>query len=144
MSDSFGRRQPLEGRVREPHSYAASTTPPFHRSWPLKRLDLLARSRCSSPVMTQTSLSAPFHPASAIDFLPPEQLREVQFARLKQMVERAYQSVTLFHNRMDQRGLTPAAIQSLDDLVKLPFTVKTDLRDAYPFGLFASPLQEIV
>jgi phenylacetate-CoA ligase len=45
---------------------------------------------------------------------------------------------------MDERGLTPASIRSLEDLPKMPFTVKTDLRDTYPFGLFASPMEEIV
>ena len=45
---------------------------------------------------------------------------------------------------MEERGLTPDDIQSLADLAQLPFTVKTDLRDTYPFGLFASPMEEIV
>ena len=84
------------------------------------------------------------HPASAMDFLPPEQLREVQFSRLNAMVQRAYDRVPLFRQRLDERKLTPADLKSIDDIVKLPFTVKTDLRDTYPFGLFASPLQEIV
>lgn len=86
----------------------------------------------------------PFHPASAIDFLPLEQLRSIQLSRLKYIVKRAYDNVQLFRKRMDERGLTPEDIQSLDDITKLPFTVKNDLRDNYPFGLFASPLQEIV
>jgi phenylacetate-CoA ligase len=84
------------------------------------------------------------HPASAMDYLPPSQLREIQFTRLKDMVQRAYDRVPLFRRRMDERKLTPAELASIDDIVKLPFTVKNDLRDTYPFGLFASPLQEIV
>jgi phenylacetate-CoA ligase len=86
----------------------------------------------------------PRHPASAADFLPPAQLRDVQFTRLKGMVQRAYDKVPLFRKRMDERKLKPADLRSIDDIVKLPFTVKKDLRDTYPFGLFASPLQEIV
>jgi len=85
-----------------------------------------------------------FHPASAPDYLPPAQLRALQLQRLKQMVDRAYQHQDLFHQRMVQAGLTPEDVQSLDDVAKLPFMVKTDLRDTYPFGLFASPMQEIV
>jgi phenylacetate-CoA ligase len=85
-----------------------------------------------------------FHPASAPDFLPLEQLRRVQLQRLQAVVERAYQNVAHFRQRMDERGLTPASIRALEDSARLPFTIKTDLRDTYPFGLFASPMSEIV
>ena len=84
------------------------------------------------------------HPVSALDFLPAEQLRNLQLKRLKDMVQRAYDRVPLFHQRMKERNLTPQDIWTLDDVVKLPFTVKTDLRDTYPFGLFASPMKDIV
>lgn len=85
-----------------------------------------------------------FHPASAVDFLPPPQLRELQLTRLQFIVRRAYDRVALFRQRMDERGLTPEDVRGLEDVARLPFTTKTDLRDTYPFGLFASPLQEIV
>lgn len=85
-----------------------------------------------------------FHPASAPDFLPVPQLRDLQFRRLTAVVRRAYDHVELFRTRMQERGLTPDDIRSLDDVSKMPFMVKTDLRDTYPFGLFASPMQEIV
>ena len=85
-----------------------------------------------------------FHPVSAPDYLPEAQLRDLQLRRLKAIVARAYENVALFRERMDQRQLTPASIESLADLAKLPFTIKTDLRDTYPFGLFASPMSEIV
>jgi phenylacetate-CoA ligase len=85
-----------------------------------------------------------FHPASAPDFLPVAQLRDLQFRRLTAVVRRAYDHVELFRRRMQERSLTPDDIRSLDDLAKMPFMVKTDLRDTYPFGLFASPMQEIV
>lgn len=85
-----------------------------------------------------------FHPASAPDFLPEERLREVQLRRLKAVVGRAYEHVALTRARMEKRGLTPESIQSLSDIALLPFTVKTDLRDTYPFGLFASPMGDVV
>ncbi len=85
-----------------------------------------------------------FHPASAPDFLPMPQLRDLQFRRLTAVVRRAYDHVELFRKRMQEKGLAPGDVRSLEDLSKLPFTVKTDLRDTYPFGLFASPMQEIV
>ncbi|MGD0249161.1 MAG: phenylacetate--CoA ligase, partial [Candidatus Limnocylindrales bacterium] len=85
-----------------------------------------------------------FHPVSAPDYLPREQLARLQLQRLQSVVSLAYERVALFRSRMEERGLTPASITSLGDLVKLPFTVKTDLRDTYPFGLFASPMEEVV
>ena len=85
-----------------------------------------------------------FHPASAPDFLPLEQLQALQLQRIKGMVQRAYNYVALFRQRMDAAGLEPTDVRSLDDVTKLPFTVKTDLRDTYPFGLFASPMKDIV
>ena len=93
--------------------------------------------------MNKTNSPPPMHPISAMDFLPLQRLREVQFVRLKAMVQRAYDRVPLFRRRMDERKLTPADLKTLDDIVKLPFTTKTDLRDTYPFGLFASPLSEV-
>jgi phenylacetate-CoA ligase len=85
-----------------------------------------------------------FHPASAPDYLPRPRLAELQLKRLRSIVGRAYARVPFFRNRLEQRGLTPDCILRLEDLGKLPFTVKTDLRDTYPFGLFASPMEEIV
>jgi phenylacetate-CoA ligase len=85
-----------------------------------------------------------FHPVSAPDFLPIPQLRDLQLRRLKTIVYRAYESVGLFRHRMIERGLNPGDVQTLNDIRKLPFTVKTDLRDTYPFGLFASPMSEVV
>ncbi|MBB1125863.1 phenylacetate--CoA ligase family protein [Thiospirillum jenense] len=85
-----------------------------------------------------------FHPVSASDFLPHSRLHEIQLRRLRAVITRAYDAVELFRQRMNERGLTPAAIRSLTDLQHVPFMVKTDLRDTYPFGLFASPMSEIV
>jgi phenylacetate-CoA ligase len=84
------------------------------------------------------------HPASMPDYTPASQLRDLQLQRLQHVVARAWQHVKLFRERMDERGLTPENIGSLEDIRKLPFTVKSDLRDTYPFGLFASPIKDVV
>jgi phenylacetate-CoA ligase len=94
--------------------------------------------------MSKNTETAPFHPASAMDFLPLPQLRDIQLTRLKSIVRRAYDRVALFRRRMEEREATPDDLKTLADITKLPFSVKNDLRDAYPFGLFASPLSEIV
>lgn len=85
-----------------------------------------------------------FHPVSAPDYLPEPQLRELQLARLKAIVKRAYDYVPLHRQRMEEKGVTPNDIKSLDDVAMLHFTMKDDLREAYPFGLFASPMDEVV
>jgi len=84
------------------------------------------------------------HPANAPDYTPVAQLRELQLKRLQAVVARAWQQVELFCSRMDERGLAPQDIRSLEDISKLPFTEKSDLRDTYPFGLFASPMKDVV
>lgn len=86
----------------------------------------------------------PTNPISAMDFLPRERLRSIQSERLKHMVRISYDNVPLFRKRMDERGLTPDCIQSIDDIHKLPFTIKADLRESYPFGLMAVPMKDIV
>jgi phenylacetate-CoA ligase len=93
---------------------------------------------------TKATGAACFHPASAPDYVPLALLRELQLSRLKNTVARAWERVPLFRSRLDASGLTPDRIRSLSDIALLPFTVKTDLRDTYPFGLFASSMEEIV
>lgn len=85
-----------------------------------------------------------YNPVSAPDFLPVEQLRRVQLQRMQATVQRAYDRVDLVRTRMREKGIEPGDIKSLDDVANLPFTEKIDLRDTYPFGLFASPMGEIV
>ncbi|NLO33706.1 MAG: phenylacetate--CoA ligase [Candidatus Hydrogenedentes bacterium] len=85
-----------------------------------------------------------FHPASGPDYLPLEQLRQLQLHRFQAVVKRSYDHVSLFRERMQKRGMSPEDFRSLDDAKDLPFTVKSDLRDTYPFGLFASPMSDIV
>jgi phenylacetate-CoA ligase len=84
------------------------------------------------------------HLTSRPDFVSISELRELQSSRLREVVRRTYDNVALFRERMDQRGLTPQGIGSVDEIARLPMTVKNDLRDTYPYGLFASPLREIV
>jgi Coenzyme F390 synthetase len=85
-----------------------------------------------------------FHPTSAVDFLPQAQLRELQLQRLRAIVSLAYDNVEFVRNRMDERGVKPSDIKELKDIAKLPFMQKNDLRDTYPYGLFAVPMSEIV
>ena len=79
-----------------------------------------------------------------IETMPREELRKLQSERLVWQVKRMYENVELFRKRMDEKGLTPDDIKSVDDLSKLPFSYKQDLRDYYPYGLFAVPLKDIV
>ena len=88
--------------------------------------------------------SSRFHPASAPDYLPPAQMRSLQLERLRGVLQRAFDRVELFRARLKELGLTPADIGGLEGIAKLPFTTKADLRDTYPFGLFASPIEEVV
>ncbi len=71
-------------------------------------------------------------------------IKHVQSARLMETVERVYFNVPYYRNRMQEAGLGPESIRSIEDLSKLPFTTKQDLRENYPFGLFAVPMSEIV
>jgi len=76
--------------------------------------------------------------------MPREKLLELQLERLKGMVNRIYHDVPFYRNKFQEAGLVPEDVQTLSDLQKLPFTTKVDLRDNYPYGLFAVPLEKIV
>ncbi|HOQ08744.1 MAG TPA: phenylacetate--CoA ligase [Syntrophomonadaceae bacterium] len=76
--------------------------------------------------------------------MPREELEKLQLRRLKETVYRVYAFVPAYKEKMDQVGIKPYDINSLDDLQKLPFTTKQDLRDNYPFGMFALPMSEVV
>ena len=76
--------------------------------------------------------------------MPRGELNNLQLERLQATVKRVYESVPMYKKRFDEAGIKPDIIKTLDDLSKLPFTVKTDLRDNYPFGLFAVPMTDIV
>ncbi len=85
-----------------------------------------------------------FLPEMALDFLPAEKLREIQSQRLKATVKLAYDHVPFFRARMEEKGVAPGDIKSIDDIVHLPFSMKKDLRDTYPYGLFAVDMKEVV
>jgi len=94
--------------------------------------------------MPPSDSSRRYHPVSAPDYVPAEQLRGLQLERLQRIVRRAHERVPLFRTRCQERQVSPADLRSLEDLGRFPFTLKADLRDTYPFGLFASPMEEIV
>jgi len=73
-----------------------------------------------------------------------EDLEAVQLRRLRATIERVYNSVPFYVKKFKEAGLTPEDIQSLDDLKRIPFTEKQDLRDNYPYGMFAVPMEDIV
>lgn len=73
-----------------------------------------------------------------------EQRRALQGERLKATVKRVYENVPMYRDRMKAKGVEPGDIRTVDDLKKLPFTDKPDLRDQFPYGLFAEPLEKIV
>jgi len=76
--------------------------------------------------------------------LPSEALEALQLKRLKNIVEKIYATVPFYRQRFSEYGITPDNIKSLSDLQKLPFTTKQDLRDNYPFGMFAVPKEQVV
>lgn len=73
-----------------------------------------------------------------------DQMHDLQSRRLKDMVVRIYHNVEFYRKKMQEMHLEPGDINTIDDLIKLPFTTKQDLRDNYPFGLFAVPKSEVV
>ena len=79
-----------------------------------------------------------------IECMDREEMRKLQSLRLKRVVEHAYHNSPFYRKKMQEMGITPDDVQTIDDITKLPFTVKQDLRDNYPFGLMAVPMSEIV
>ena len=72
-----------------------------------------------------------------------EDMRRLQTERLIETVKRCYENVPFYKKKMDQKGIRPEDIKSIDDITKLPFTTKHDLRDEYPFGLQAVPMEDV-
>ena len=79
-----------------------------------------------------------------IETMSREDLEALQLERLQTLVKRVYQKIPFYKESFDKAGINPEDIKSLADLTKLPFTVKQDMRDAYPFGLFAVPRKDVV
>ena len=92
--------------------------------------------------MTQFNDTALYQPE--IETLDRDSIRSIQLEKLKKQVAMTYDKVEWYRNKMDEMDVSPSDIQSLDDVKKLPFTDKTALRDTYPYGLFAVPLDEII
>ena len=80
----------------------------------------------------------------AIECMSLEQVKQMQSEKLVDTVRRVYENVPYYAQKMKDAGLTPADIKGVDDLYKLPFTLKTDLRDNYPFGTFAVPMDDVI
>lgn len=79
-----------------------------------------------------------------IETAPREKIVALQNERLAATVRRVYENVPFYRSKMEQAGVTPDDIRSIDDLHKLPFSYKQDLRDTYPYGLFAVPMKDVV
>ncbi len=79
-----------------------------------------------------------------IETMPVEDIKKLQSEKLVKQVKHVYENVPYYRELMDQKGLKPEDINGIDDLHKLPFLSKSDLRDAYPYGLLAKPLSECV
>ena len=73
-----------------------------------------------------------------------EDLAELQLSRLREVLGRVYDRVPLYRGKFDDAGFNPASVRSLEDLNRAPFTVKDDMRSAYPYGMFAAPMRDIV
>jgi len=79
-----------------------------------------------------------------LETMPLEQIKELQTERLVKQVKNVYENVKYYREMMEKKGVTPDDIKSVDDLHKLPFITKADLREAYPYGLMARPLSDCV
>ena len=80
----------------------------------------------------------------AMECMDRESMKKLQLERLQQTVRTCYENVPFYRKKFDKLGIKPEDIKSLDDITKLPFTTKYDLRDEYPFGLNAVPMDQIV
>ncbi len=80
----------------------------------------------------------------SIECIDRDALKTIQSIRLKKIVEHIYHNTPFYRKKMQELGITPDDIESIDDIIKLPFTNKSDLRDNYPFGLCAVPMSQIV
>ena len=76
--------------------------------------------------------------------MPREELEQLQLSRLRSTLQRVYEKVPIYRDRMDAAGVKPSDVRSLDDVALLPFTMKQDLRDTYPYGMFACPMTDVV
>ena len=109
----------------------------------VERTNLRAGTRSSAATSRRAAVKCStidgYYFQRAQETMPREKLRALQLTRLRATLRNAYDNVPMHRDRMKAAGVKPADIRSLDDIARLHFTVKTDLRDHYPFGLFARP-----
>ena len=79
-----------------------------------------------------------------IETMPVDQLKALQSERLVKQVKHVWDNVPYYRAKMEEKGVTPDDIKGIEDLHKLPFVTKDDLREAYPYGLLAAPLKDCV
>ena len=79
-----------------------------------------------------------------IETMPVEELKKLQSEKLVKQVRHVYENVPYYRELMDKKGVTPDGIKGIEDLHKLPFLTKSDLREAYPYGLLAKPIKDCV
>ena len=79
-----------------------------------------------------------------VECMSREQMRDLQSKRLREISKYVYENTPFYKRKFDELGITPDDIKDINDIVKLPFTNKLDLRDNYPFGLRAVPMSDIV
>ncbi|PWI06735.1 phenylacetate--CoA ligase [Streptomyces sp. NWU339] len=102
-------------------------------------------SEPTAPVDVRARRGEPL-PAQLLDDaerMPREELETLQLRRLRQTLRHAYDNVGLYRKKFDEAGVTPDDCRTLADLARFPFTTKADLRDTYPFGMFAVPMEEV-
>src|SRR5207249_7762341 len=94
--------------------------------------------------MTSAMRSETFMFDRAAETMPRGALEALQLHRLKETIGRAYAKVAPFRRKLDAAGVKPDSLKTLADIVRFPFTVKSELRDNFPFGLFAVPREDVL
>jgi phenylacetate-CoA ligase len=123
---------------RDPGGFSAP-----HAGQAVTRSAYDARRRCEAwPRLQRFRVAVIFEPE--FEAMPRDALRELQGERLRDLVRYVHERVPFYRNRLADAGVAPGDVRGVDDLAKLPFTHKIDLRDAYPFGLFAVPRAQCV
>lgn len=112
---------------------------PGHRAGPRRSRD---EQRSDGPGLSPGE-ALPYDLLDEGERLTCEQLREFQLHRLRATLRHAYENVELYRKKFDEAGVRPDDCRSLEDLSGFPFTTKADLRDTYPFGMFAVPMEHV-
>ncbi len=126
-----------------PQRSASAAAPAVQASKPERSLSASQGGRAMS-VATVSRASRVFMFDADAETMPRKALSALQHERLKQTVERAYANVPHYRRKFDAAGVKPGDLRALADLARFPFTVKADLRDNYPFGMFAVPRAKLL